>query len=445
VTGAPLVMPGRWRMAALSCFRFGINFHWQPINNVVLQVQVVTLLGRESQGRGIGTLFAVGTVFATLVPPLVGAVSDRVWTRFGRRRPLIVAATGLDLVGLAIMLTAGAYAQLLVGYLVTQLANNGAAAAYNGLVPDTVPASRFGSVSGLLATLSQVGQACGLLATIALAGAGRVTLMYAVIGLVLVITMIPTVLAGRERRPAPAGGAGAEPGGAGSSPGDRPAAAGGPGRREAPPLLAFWMAQAVDVVRRVVVGDFGWVFLTRLFVTCGVNAVSPFLLPFFRDVVGVAKPAQFTPIWLVSVIALAIPCALVGGALSDRLGRKRFVYAAGVLQALVALFFLAFYPTEVGVVLAMAAAYGVGYGLFVSVDSALALDTLPDRERAARDLGLMHVAEVLPGVLIPAVGGFALDAFNHHSPGSGYRFVFGAAAVFFLLGGVLVRQVRSVR
>jgi MFS family permease len=408
--------PGLWRQLGLATFRFGLSFHWQPINNVILQVQVVQLLGRQNQGKGIGLLFALGTVFAALVPPLVGGLSDRLSTRFGRRRPAMAVAVALNLVGLAVMLTAGTYPQLVAGYLIAQLANNGAGAAYSGLIPDSVPAPAFGRVSGLLATLSQVGMAAGLLGTFVLARLHQLTLMYAVIGAVLAVTLLPTLLAGRERPVAPA-------------------------------RLEFGgrLARAVEAVRKTLLGDFGWVFLTRFFVTCGINAVSPFLLPFFRDVVGVRSPEQFTPIWLLAVIVVAVPCALAGGALSDRFGRKRFVYAAGLLQALVAVIFLALYPTQAGLVLAMAAAYGIGYGLFAAVDSALALDTLPDRARAARDLGVFHVAEVLPGVFVPAVGGFLLDLLDRQAAGSGYRFVFGGAALFFLLGGLLVRQVRSVR
>jgi hypothetical protein len=129
-----------WRQLGLASFRFGLSFHWQPINNVILQVQVVQLLGRQNQGRGVGLPFGLGTVFAALVPPLVGTPSDRISTPFGRRRPLMAIAVALDLAGLAIMLTALSYPQLIAGYVVAQLASNGAGAAYSGLIPDSVPA-----------------------------------------------------------------------------------------------------------------------------------------------------------------------------------------------------------------------------------------------------------------------------------------------------------------
>lgn len=407
--------PPPGRQVALSGFRFGLSFHWLPINTVVLQVQVAHLVGRQHQGSGVGLLFALGTVFAVGVPPLVGAVSDRIWTRAGRRRPLMAAATLVDLAGLGLMFSATSYAQLLAGYLVAQLATNAAGAAYNGLIPDSVPVADFGRMSGFIAAMAQVGQVASLLGTLVLATRHALLGVYVLIGVVLLLSLLPSLAAGLEQPPR---------------------ADKGPPQ----PLLR----RVVQFIRPITGGDFTWVFLTRLSVTCGINAVSPFLLPFFRDVIGVAHPEQFTPVWLLTVLVVATPFALAGGSLSDRFGRKRFVYAAGCLQGLVALVFLAFYPSHIWEVLLLAGTFGIGYGLFYSVDAALALDTLPDPARSAKDLGLMHIAETVPGVFVPGAGGFLLDVLNHQSMGMGYRAVFGGAAVFFVLGGLLVRNVRSV-
>ena len=85
------------------------------------------------------------------------------------------------------------------------------------------------------------------------------------------------------------------------------------------------------------------------------------------------------------------------------------------------------------------------YGLYYAVDWALACDTLPDRSKSAKDMGLFHVAQTLPQTIAPAIGGFLLDYFNHLSPNSGYRAVFASAIVFFVLGTVFVSRIRSVR
>jgi MFS family permease len=192
-------------------------------------------------------------------------------------------------------------------------------------------------------------------------------------------------------------------------------------------------------------GDFGWVIFTRLMVTAAITIVAYFLSPFFHDIVRVDNADQFTSNWLGIVFVAAIPFGITGGMLSDRFGRKIFVYLSGAAQSLVALIFIALYPTQIPLVLALGAIYGLGYGLYYAVDWALACDTLPDRSKSAKDMGLFHVAQTLPQTIAPAIGGFLLDYFNRVSPNSGYRAVFASAIVFFLLGTIFVSRIKSVR
>jgi MFS family permease len=134
-----------------------------------------------------------------------------------------------------------------------------------------------------------------------------------------------------------------------------------------------------------------------------------------------------------------------GGRASDRYGRKRFVYAAGALQTLVAVYFIAFYPTQQSLVITLAVIYGLGYGLYLAVDWALACDTIPDRAKAAKDMGLFHVAQTLPNSIIPFIEGPLIERFNSVSPNSGYRVAFTSVIVFFALGTIFVSRIRSVR
>jgi MFS family permease len=191
-------------------------------------------------------------------------------------------------------------------------------------------------------------------------------------------------------------------------------------------------------------GDFAWVVYTRAMVTDGIWCVLPILQFFFRDVVGVARPADFTSIWELLLLPAATPVGLAGGWASDRLGRKPFVYASGAVMALVVALFTLLFPTSQTLVLAAGVLFGVGYGLYYAVDWALACNTLPDRSRVAKDMGLFHVALTLPQVFVPFLAGFALDLFDQRSPNSGYRFVLGAAAAFYVLGTVFVSRVHSV-
>src|SRR5712691_3540259 len=128
------------------------------------------------------------------VPPLVGYWSDRLNTRFGRRRPIMVAGTLLTGPGLVILLVASNDGEVLIGYLIIHFFFNAAGAAYAGILPDVVPPPETGKASGFLSTMTQVGIAAGLGATVVL-GTNRA--VYLVFGLVAILSLVPTVWAAR--------------------------------------------------------------------------------------------------------------------------------------------------------------------------------------------------------------------------------------------------------
>src|SRR5438477_9339840 len=103
------------------------------------------------------------------------------------------------------------------------------------------------------------------------------------------------------------------------------------------------MDSARNFVAPLYSGDFAWVIFTRMMVTAAITIVAYYLSPFFHDVVKAPNSDQFTSNWLAIVFVAAIPFGVTGGAISDRLGRKLFVYLSGAAQSLVALVFIVLY------------------------------------------------------------------------------------------------------
>lgn len=418
VAAPPAGRFGNLRHTALSAFWFGNFFMWQPLTTVVIQNQIDAVVPKANQGTAIGLAVSVGGLFAMTIPPIVGAISDRLSTPFGRRRPIMVGATLLTLPGLLILATAHSYPQIVIGYGWVQFFFNAAGAAFAGIIPDVVPAQDFGRASGFLATMVQLGSGAGLFTNTLLAGAHMESWIYLAFAVVMVLTLIPTSLA--------AAGEGAHP----------------PPARERMALGAT----IHEFFRPMLGGDFAWVIFTRFFVSAGITAVAYYLNNFFRDVVGVSTPDTFTSEWFLVVLLVAIPFGLAGGYFSDRLHkRKIFVFASGGFQAFVALVFIVFFPKALPIVFGLGAAYGIGYGLYYAVDWALACDTLPNPTSSAKDMGLFHIALTLPQFVVPFFAGPALDHFNAVSPNLGYRVVFASAIVFLGIGTVFVSRIRSVR
>jgi MFS family permease len=416
---------GNLRHTALSAFWFGSNFLWIPLTTVLIQSQVDRVVPADSKNTAIGVAVGIGGILAMTVPPLVGAWSDRMSTRFGRRRPIMVAGTLLTLPGLFLLMTATSYPQLVVGYVIVQFFFNAAGAAYAGIIPDVVPAQEFGKASGFLATMTQLGIGGGLGVTSLMAPKVSTApinpAVYLVFGTVIVLTLAPTIWAAR-----------------------------GEGETPVPRHPQRPLGEAIrEFLRPLHEGDFAWVVFTRLMISSGITAVLYNLHNFFQDVVltPATNPDTFTSNWLLVVVVTALPFGFFGGLISDRIHkRKAFVYMAGAAQAFVAIVFIALYPTAVPLVFGLGIAYGVGYGLYFAVDWALACDTLPDKSKSAKDMGLFHIALTMPQAIIPFFGGPLIDHLNQSFHGNGgYRVVFSSAVVFLFLGTILVSRIKSVR
>jgi MFS family permease len=474
---------GFGRLAAVNAFWFGGGAHWQPIYISLIPVGATLVAGSRADLL-IGRVTAAGGIFALLTPILVGWLSDRTVSRWGRRRPWMVAGTILNIVGLGLLAFAAGPLALIAAYLVVQLSNNAAGAAYTGVIPDVVAAEDRGRASGLLGTMNQLGTIVGVgMVSVGfnIYGDSRAGLLagYGVIALILAITLVITVLAVKEP-PTARRTSGTEPIqvtpavlicgaaflvavvalfaillvplGALFWPVATLALAGSVvtvvAALRLPQLMAFFQAFRSN--------DFFWTFATRALVTLGIFSIIPFMALYFRDVVGSKSAGAASGFWLLAVIGGAVIPSVVGGILSDRTGRRKlFVYLSSGLQAAVVSVLLFGLVRSLTVLYVLGILYGIGYGAYYAVDWALACDVLPDRERAAgRDMALWHVAFTLPQVVAPAIlAGFLhfLNEPGHQLVGVstghdlGFRFIFGSAALWFILGTVMVSRIRGVR
>ena len=470
-----------WRLLAINVFKFGGDgVHWTPLNTIILQVLAVAIAaGNTAQGTLIvSKASSAGAVFAVVTPIVVGYLSDRTATRFGRRRPWMAIGTLINLFGLGLLAGAGSVPALIAAYLVIQISNNGAFAAYSAVIPDVVPIRQNGRASGLLNAMQQLGTVVGLFAltiilspshlgsTHAGAVAGLWVIALATAGsLIVALAAIPEKplrrMRAAARTPIPA----------------RVVVAGVAALVALvalevvllSPISVLWFIVAAVGVAAVIVAiaagsrvgevrgvfaplksrDFFWVLTTRFFNTLGIWTIAPYIAYFFKDVVHRQDYGFVSSLWLLAVIGGGVIPAVVGGHLSDRLGgrRKIFVYVSSAVQAGVSAVLLFSLVTNLPVLYILGVLFGFGFGAYQAVDWALACDVLPDRDTAAaKDMALFHVSFTLPQVFGPALAGQLLFHLNDlYGNNLGYRVVFASAAVWFFLSLVFVRNIRGVR
>src|SRR5229473_2556174 len=201
------------RLLRINAYWFGRGAHWRAILISLLFAGAALVAGKDAvmlQGR----VMTAGGIVAMLMPIVGGWLSDRTASRWGRRRPWMVAGTALNVVGLGLLAVAGTQALLFIAFMLVQASNNVAEGAYAGVIPDLIPSDRRGESSGLLGAMEQLGSVVGLAAVVgvyALLGQTRMALIlsYGLLAFMLVAGLVVSVRAidetpsqqARARRP----------------------------------------------------------------------------------------------------------------------------------------------------------------------------------------------------------------------------------------------------
>jgi MFS family permease len=204
--------------------------------------------------------------------------------------------------------------------------------------------------------------------------------------------------------------------------------------------------------------NLAWVWITRALVMLGFYSIQPYINYYLIDRIGVPPKEVDSklPIFLGVILITSSISAILGGNISDRIGRKKVVYYANATIAITSLGFI--FCTSIPQVLIVGMFFGLGYGAYVSVDWALGTEVLPSKDNAAKEMGIWHIAMTLPQSIGAPIAGYALAAYGVskevvpglddpvlHYHANGYASIFIMCAVACGLGAILLRNVRGVR
>ena len=445
MTTAVATLPAQRRLrhldfVALAVYWIAIGYLWQSLGTLILPDLVQQLVGPTDKGKALSLLEGIGTVMAVVWQPMMGAVSDRTRSRFGRRRPFIVGGTVGDVLFLAGLALSGNYWLLVVFYFLLQTASNTAQGPYQGMIPDVVPEDQRGTASGYYGLANLLGTLFGtVVAGLILSHAGRPAAIGSIVAL-LVVTMLITVLfvpdrslATRERF---------------KSPGE-----------------VIWATFTTPLAYP----NFLWLMGSRLLILMGIVGIQSFTLFYFSDTFfdGDTRATTTATTAVVGlVVALAIVVTWPAARLSDRIGRKPLILLGGVVAAtgILVLVFSGYrwlpepllaplaswlqLPELAAQTLLAGFLIGAGLGAFLSVDWAFITDVIP-ADQAGLFFGFSNIATAGSGVIARSIAGVLLDHFNAgphllRLPG-GYPVIFGVFFAWLVIGTLLVLKVRSPR
>lgn len=363
----------------------------------------------------VSLVSAVGTLVSLVVGPIVGRLSDRTTARMGMRRPWLIAGAAILPFGYLLSARADSAAALAIGFSLVQVGSGFIIAALLASVADQFPPNRRGLVSGLMGGAQTFGIV--VVAFILTAVGPGLTPMFLVPGLLTAAAAVLFAVVLPDRRLAPD---------------DRAPMA----WREVPGT--FW----VNPVRH---RDFGFAWFSRFAIFVGIAAVNTYQA-FYLIMHLHVPPTEIAGRMATSALVLAVAStigALISGRVSDRLNRRKpFVIVAAVIFG-IGLTFISFVDNFSSFLIGIAV-LGFGQGIYLAVDLILVTQVLPSKATIGKDMGVLNIANVLPGSLVPAVAPMLL-AIGSVAGAPNFPSLFIAAAVVALVGAALILPIRKVR
>ncbi|QHC61056.1 MFS transporter [Rathayibacter sp. VKM Ac-2760] len=366
----------------------------------------------RARAQSLALVTTLGTLLTMLFGPVIGEISDRTRSRWGRRTPYILMGSVVGAIGLATIQFAPTLAILIPLYCVIGLSVGAAQSGLTATVADRVPAEKRGTASALGGLGNMLGGVFGGVA---------VGILFAILGLGAYVVPAIIVLAGgvlfvlfvRDRS----------------------------SRNMAVSPFA-WKEFLAGFTVALRTSDFRWVWIARLVLTFGYTLSGSFSLfvlqSYVRPALSQVEATSIAPLLGLVGLPFMIVSLLVSGRLSDKLGRRKvFVITASVAMGL-ALLVPLIWPTVAGLFLTNVLV-SVAFGVYLAVDQAMFIDVLPEKDKAGRDLGVANLGSNVGQALAPALGAQVVVITG------GYGMVYVAAAVLVFISAFAIIPVRGVR
>lgn len=378
------------------------------------QVRLLGLLARFDAARAanLSIIASIGVFITMLAQPIIGVLSDRTRSRWGRRAPWILGGA----IGTALCLVAFWFSNsiltLAVMWSLIGITTNAASAPLAATVADRVPPKKLATASSVAGLGLMLGLVLGTMAAGALYGAYGVAayLPFALSALLFCALFV----------------IGAP---------DRPST----DLKVEPISIADYLRSFAVALRD---HDFRWVWISKVTIMFGYTISSAFsiymLQSYIQPALSASEAAKTAPLLLLAAMPGTLIAMIVAGRLSDRSARRKpFVIGSSLMFAvsmIVPLVWPALPALYIQTVLA-----GIALGAFLTVDQALFIDVLPDQRAAGRDLGIGALGGNLGQALGPIIAGAVVSL-----TGS-YRMVWAVALVVVVGAALAIIPVKRVR
>ena len=368
-------------------------------------------LGLANPAAILAAVNTFGAVTALVANLVWGNLSDRTRSRFGRRTPWMIGgalAAGFFL--WATSLATGP-AMLILLFVLYQLSLNALLAPAVAVMSDRVPKSQLATVSAFYGIGITVGVQIGII--IGARFLGNTSVGFILGGVMVAASAILAIVIwpkepSTKGLPAPTGGL-----------------------KEV--LLSMRPPGRAP--------DFWWMFGARFSILVGYAMIQGFQLFILQDYLKLPESEVKSTLATGATITLVVSLigGAIGGPISDLIKRLKLPVVVSTLMfgAGIAMLWLLPPATTTGYFL-WAAIAGLGYGIYQSIDQAILVSVLPDREKAGKDLGILNASTTAGQAVGPIITGTIVGVT------ASYSLAFPVAVFFVALAALFVMRIKNV-
>lgn len=363
----------------------------------------------EAKATALAAMSAIAMVVSTIANILEGAWSDRTRSRFGRRTPWLYFGS----IGAAICIyfwgTADSIAAIIAWDAIYMIFLNAIVAPLIAVLSDRVAPRHRGTISSMYAIGMSAGNYGGQILAAFFIGVNETNGVILMAVMALLSGPLASVFL-REK-----------------------STIGMPVEKLTLKNLSENFAFPLKDCR-----DYYLALIGKVCVVSAQFTVAGYQLYILTDYIGLSDSESASYISYISTILMvsAIILSLISGPIADRMHWRKWPVVISSLLMAVGCIIPSFAPNA-NLMLVYALVAGLGYGIFSSLDQALNIDVLPNMKTAAKDLGILNIANNGGQVIGPVLSGIIIAT-------AGYDYVFHLGCGLALMGAILLAFIKKV-
>ncbi|MGM0123141.1 hypothetical protein IGI37_000507 [Enterococcus sp. AZ194] len=378
---------------------------------------LIQQLDADNKIQLVALFSTVGMIVAAVSNMLAGYLSDRTYSRFGKRTPWLVGGSFAFMVAMILASMSHSIPTLLVSWALGQVALNFIVApmvAWLDLAPETGKATASSAYGGLGMALGNNG-----FTIFAAMFLGNFRLGFIIFGS---LTFIGTLLAAFIVK---------EPSNVDEKTATQPKVGNQKEASTGKKSQAIFPSWSIG-------RDYYLALVGKLFQGVGNFAVTGYLLFIMTDFLNKDTSSTQQSIQLINMIMLVFGIAMgfIAGPLADKY--KLLKLPVGLSTILIGIGALSiFFLRNDASLLIYAFMSGLGMGIWNSLDNLLNLEVIPDKERVGFFLGIYNLGNTVTQALAPILAAFMISAV-------GFSSIFIVSFVCATIGGLSILSIKSV-